>query len=40
MGTDTDGGVTKVEHSFAYEKEESGVLTIVLHHSSMSFSAE
>lgn len=37
MFTDTDGGVTKVEYSFAYEKDESGDLKIVLHHSSLPF---
>ncbi|MEP1421819.1 MAG: phosphoribosyl-AMP cyclohydrolase [Erythrobacter sp.] len=39
MFTDTDGGVTKVEYSFAYEKDENGDLKIVLHHSSLPFSA-
>lgn len=39
MFTDTDGGVTKVEYSFAYEKDDSGELKIVLHHSSLPFSA-
>lgn len=37
MFTDTDGGVTKVEYSFAYEKDESGELKIVLHHSSLPY---
>lgn len=39
MFTDTDGGVTKVEYSFAYEKDENGDLKIVLHHSSLPYSA-
>lgn len=39
MFTDIDGGVTKVEYSFAYEKDENGDLKIVLHHSSLPFSA-
>ncbi|WP_298303114.1 phosphoribosyl-AMP cyclohydrolase [uncultured Erythrobacter sp.] len=37
--TGTDGNETKVEYSFAYEKDESGDLKIVLHHSSMPYSA-
>lgn len=37
MFTDTDGGVTKVEYSFAYEKDENGELKIVLHHSSLPY---
>lgn len=37
MFTDTDGGVTKVEYSFAYEKDEAGDLKIVLHHSSLPY---
>lgn len=37
MFTDTDGGVTKVEYSFAYEKDEDGELKIVLHHSSLPY---
>ncbi|MEL7196968.1 MAG: phosphoribosyl-AMP cyclohydrolase [Pseudomonadota bacterium] len=37
MFTDTDGGVTKVEYSFAYEKDENGDLKIVLHHSSLPY---
>lgn len=39
MFTDTDGGVTKVEYSFAYKKDEDGDLKIVLHHSSLPYSA-
>lgn len=39
MFTDIDGGVTKVEYSFAYEKDENGDLKIVLHHSSLPYSA-
>ena len=35
----TDGTETKVEYSFAYEKDEDGELKIVLHHSSLPFSA-
>lgn len=37
--TDTDGVDTKVEYSFAYEKDDNGDLKIVLHHSSLPFSA-
>jgi len=37
--TGTDGSETKVEYSFAYEKDENGELKIVLHHSSLPFSA-
>ena len=37
--TRTDGTETKVEYSFAYEKDEDGELKIVLHHSSLPFSA-
>jgi len=37
--TGTDGKETKVEYSFAYEKDEAGDLKIVLHHSSLPFSA-
>ncbi|WP_299192348.1 phosphoribosyl-AMP cyclohydrolase [uncultured Erythrobacter sp.] len=36
--TGSDGGETKVEYSFAYEKDENGDLKIVLHHSSLPFS--
>ena len=35
--TGTDGNETKVEYSFAYEKDENGDLKIVLHHSSLPF---
>ncbi len=38
--TGTDGNETKVEYSFAYEKDDAGDLKIVLHHSSLPFSAE
>ena len=37
--TGTDGNETKVEYSFAYERGEDGDLKIVLHHSSLPFSA-
>lgn len=37
--TGTDGNETKVEYSFAYERGEDGELDIVLHHSSLPFSA-
>ncbi|TRD09978.1 phosphoribosyl-AMP cyclohydrolase [Erythrobacter insulae] len=37
--TGTDGSETKVEYSFAYEKDDAGDLKIVLHHSSLPFSA-
>jgi len=36
--TGSDGNETKVEYSFAYEKDEDGALKIVLHHSSLPFS--
>ena len=36
--TDTKGGVTKVEFSFGYVKDENGDLKINLHHSSMPYS--
>ena len=35
--TGTDGTETKVEYSFAYEKDDSGDLKIVLHHSSLPY---
>ena len=35
--TGTDGNETKVEYSFAYEKDAEGNLKIVLHHSSLPF---
>ncbi len=38
--TDTDGNDTKVEYTFGYERNEAGDLVIVLHHSSLPFSAE
>ncbi len=37
--TNTEGDETKVEYSFAYEKDEDGALKIVLHHSSLPYSA-
>lgn len=37
--TGTDGGETKVEYSFGYIKDDNGNLRIVLHHSSLPFSA-
>ena len=37
--TGTDGNETKVEYSFAYERGEDGDLDIVLHHSSLPYSA-
>ncbi|MDE1466850.1 phosphoribosyl-AMP cyclohydrolase [Aurantiacibacter sp. D1-12] len=37
--TGTDGNDTKVEYSFAYERGDDGELDIVLHHSSLPFSA-
>jgi len=37
--TGTDGNETKVEYSFAYERGDDGELDIVLHHSSLPFSA-
>lgn len=38
--TGTDGNETKVEYSFAYERGDDGELDIVLHHSSMPYSAQ
>ncbi|VVT13594.1 phosphoribosyl-AMP cyclohydrolase [Erythrobacter sp. EC-HK427] len=38
--TDTDGNDTKVEYTFGYERNDAGDLVIVLHHSSLPFSAE
>ena len=38
--TGQDGNETKVEYSFAYERGEDGELDIVLHHSSMPYSAQ
>ncbi|MEM1041311.1 MAG: phosphoribosyl-AMP cyclohydrolase [Bacteroidota bacterium] len=37
--TGTDGGETKVEYTFGYAKDRNGDLEIVLHHSSLPFSA-
>ena len=37
--TGTDGNETKVEYSFAYERGDDGELDIVLHHSSLPYSA-
>ncbi|MEM1115152.1 MAG: phosphoribosyl-AMP cyclohydrolase [Bacteroidota bacterium] len=37
--TGTDGNETKVEYTFAYAKDRNGDLEIVLHHSSLPFSA-
>ena len=37
--TNTEGADTKVEYSFAYEKDDNGELKIVLHHSSLPYSA-
>ncbi|MBV7259847.1 phosphoribosyl-AMP cyclohydrolase [Erythrobacter crassostreae] len=37
--TGADGNDTKVEYSFAYEKDDAGDLKIVLHHSSLPFAA-
>lgn len=38
--TGTDGNETKVEYSFAYERGDDGDLDIVLHHSSLPYSAD
>ncbi|MEM1196422.1 MAG: phosphoribosyl-AMP cyclohydrolase [Pseudomonadota bacterium] len=35
--TDKDGGVTKVDKSWGYKKDEEGTLRIVLHHSSLPY---
>lgn len=35
--TDKDGGVTKVDKSFGYQKDAEGTLRIVLHHSSLPY---
>ncbi|WP_379546430.1 phosphoribosyl-AMP cyclohydrolase [Qipengyuania sp. DSG2-2] len=37
--TGTDGAETKVEYTFGYEKDDAGDLKIVLHHSSLPYSA-
>lgn len=36
---DKDGQVTKVDKSFGYKKDADGVMRIVLHHSSLPYSA-
>ena len=36
--TDKDGGVTKVDKTFGYKRDETGALKIVLHHSSIPYS--
>ena len=36
--TDTNGGETKVEYTFAYVKDKSGKLRIVAHQSSLPYS--
>lgn len=38
--TGPDGSDTKVEYTFGYERNDAGELVIVLHHSSLPFSAE
>ncbi|WP_271078106.1 phosphoribosyl-AMP cyclohydrolase [Aurantiacibacter sp. MUD61] len=38
--TGTDGNETKVEYTFGYERNDAGDLVIVLHHSSLPFSAQ
>ena len=38
--TGADGKETKVEYSFAYERGDDGKLDIVLHHSSLPYSAD
>lgn len=38
--TTTEGNEVKVEYSFGYVRDESGDLKIVLHHSSLPFSAD
>ena len=35
--TDLNGGITKVEYSFAYKKNDLGELKIILHHSSLPY---
>ncbi|MBL3570011.1 phosphoribosyl-AMP cyclohydrolase [Rhodovulum sp. BSW8] len=35
--TDKDGTITRVDKSFGYRRDESGVLRIVLHHSSLPY---
>ncbi len=37
--TGTDGNETKVEYTFGYERNDAGDLVIVLHHSSLPYSA-
>ena len=36
--TDLNGNKTKVEYTFAYIKDDTGALKIILHHSSLPFS--
>ena len=38
--TTTEGDEVKVEYSFGYAPDENGDLKIVLHHSSLPFSAD
>ncbi|MBH5322363.1 phosphoribosyl-AMP cyclohydrolase [Aurantiacibacter sediminis] len=38
--TGTDGNETKVEYTFGYERNDAGDLVIVLHHSSLPYSAQ
>lgn len=38
--TDTDGNDTKVEYTFAYQKNDEGELKIVLHHSALPYNPE
>ncbi|MEN7343085.1 MAG: phosphoribosyl-AMP cyclohydrolase, partial [Pseudomonadota bacterium] len=35
--TDKDGGVTKVDKSWGYKKDEDGTLRIIQHHSSLPY---
>jgi hypothetical protein len=38
--TDASGAVTTVDKTFGYQLDEAGDLRIVLHHSSLPFSAD
>lgn len=37
---DKNGGITKVDKSWGYKKDEAGTLRIVLHHSSLPYQSE
>ena len=37
---DKNGGITKVDKSWGYKKDEAGTLRIILHHSSLPYQSE